>query len=245
MDRQRELDKLLRNRQTGSCDNRLKDALAFAEAFAQVENVVAVVSDMSNGVSHICNGRFASVLGIEGYSSENSIWEKRILDMMSAEEREAKFIAELRFFHYLRHLPKTKRANHCLFAKLRFTLPDGSMKDVLHRMYYLYDTELENVMYTICLYGPLSFDFNGKCQVVDTITGITEELSVGTNASVLGKRERQVLALIDSGMKSAEIAERLNISIHTVSRHRQEILAKLQMKNSIEACRLAKSMELI
>ena len=30
MDRQRELDKLLRNRQTGSCDNRLKDALAFA-----------------------------------------------------------------------------------------------------------------------------------------------------------------------------------------------------------------------
>ena len=80
MDRQRELDKLLRNRQTGSCDNRLKDALAFAEAFAQVENVVAVVSDTPNGVSHICNGRFASVLGIEGYSSENSIWEKRILD---------------------------------------------------------------------------------------------------------------------------------------------------------------------
>ncbi|MDE5899935.1 MAG: LuxR C-terminal-related transcriptional regulator [Muribaculaceae bacterium] len=51
--------------------------------------------------------------------------------------------------------------------------------------------------------------------------------------------------IIDSGLKSSEIADRLNISIHTVSRHRQEILAKLQEKNSIEACRLAKSMELI
>ena len=81
--------------------------------------------------------------------------------------------------------------------------------------------------------------------MVNTVTGITEELSVENNNSVLGNRERQVLTLIDSGLKSSEIADRLNISIHTVSRHRQEILAKLQVKNSIEACRVAKSMELI
>ena len=37
----------------------------------------------------------------------------------------------------------------------------------------------------------------------------------------------------------------LSISIHTVSRHRQEILTRLQVKNSIEACRLAKEMKLI
>ncbi len=95
------------------------------------------------------------------------------------------------------------------------------------------------------LYGPLPFDFKGKSHVVNTVTGITEELSVENNNSVLGNRERQVLMLIDSGLKSSEIADRLNISIHTVSRHRQEILAKLQVKNSIEACRVAKSMELI
>ena len=89
------------------------------------------------------------------------------------------------------------------------------------------------------------FDLKGKSHVVNTVTGITEELSVENNNSVLGNRERQVLTLIDSGLKSSEIADRLNISIHTVSRHRQEILAKLQVKNSIEACRVAKSMELI
>ena len=54
-----------------------------------------------------------------------------------------------------------------------------------------------------------------------------------------------MLALIDGGLTSKEIAARLNISLHTVSRHRQEILAKLQVKSSIEACRMARSMELI
>jgi len=37
----------------------------------------------------------------------------------------------------------------------------------------------------------------------------------------------------------------LSISTNTVSRHRQEILGKLQVKNSIEACRVAKDLKLI
>ena len=37
----------------------------------------------------------------------------------------------------------------------------------------------------------------------------------------------------------------LSISINTINRHRQEILGKLQVKNSIEACRIAKDLKLI
>ena len=50
---------------------------------------------------------------------------------------------------------------------------------------------------------------------------------------------------IDKGLMSKEISGRLSISINTVSRHRQEILGKLQVKNSIEACRIAKDLKLI
>ena len=39
------------------------------------------------------------------------------------------------------------------------------------------------------------------------------------------------------GMFSKEISEKLNISIHTVNRHRQNILEKLQVDNMIEAIR--------
>ncbi|WP_305116122.1 response regulator transcription factor, partial [Duncaniella muris] len=99
--------------------------------------------------------------------------------------------------------------------------------------------------YRIIVYSPMAFAMKWRNQAVNSLTGEAVELAETTNASILGPRECQVLSLIDQGLKSAEIAARLNISVHTVSRHRQEILAKLQVKNSIEACRLATRMGLI
>ena len=53
--------------------------------------------------------------------------------------------------------------------------------------------------------------------------------------ALLTPREREVLALAKEGMFSKEISEKLNISVHTVNRHRQNILEKLQVDNIIEA----------
>lgn len=221
------------------------NALAYARAIALVEGVVAVVSDLKQGRSVIIQGAFARQLGLESYSSENSIWEERILSLMSPSEQEQKYIAELRFFHFLRRLPRRQRGDYYLMTKLKFMLPDGRAQEVLHRMYYLYGRDSETVRYAVCLYGPRVSDFPGKSCAVNSVTGLTEDLTTVTNAEILSRRERQVLQLIDTGLKSSEIAERLSISLHTVSRHRQEILSKLQVKNSHEACRLAKSMGLI
>ena len=52
---------------------------------------------------------------------------------------------------------------------------------------------------------------------------------------LLTPREREILALAKEGMFSKEISEKLNISIHTVNRHRQNILEKLQVDNMIAA----------
>ena len=46
-------------------------------------------------------------------------------------------------------------------------------------------------------------------------------------------------------MMSKEIASTLSISINTVNRHRQNILEKLHVSNSIEACRIAKGLKLL
>ena len=51
----------------------------------------------------------------------------------------------------------------------------------------------------------------------------------------LSKREKQILSLIKDGMLSKEIAGKLFISVHTVNTHRQRILEKLNVSNSIEA----------
>ncbi|WP_273084794.1 LuxR family transcriptional regulator [Capnocytophaga gingivalis] len=70
---------------------------------------------------------------------------------------------------------------------------------------------------------------------------LTDEVVPFTIESVtdllLTPREREILALAKEGMFSKEISEKLNISIHTVNRHRQNILEKLQVDNIIEAIR--------
>ncbi|MDE7154138.1 MAG: LuxR C-terminal-related transcriptional regulator [Muribaculaceae bacterium] len=213
----------------------------YAEMLARIENVLVVVSDLRKGSSRIFSGGFGERLGLDGYTSENSIWEKEILRMMSETEKEEKFIAELRFFHYLRRLPKHRKSECFLLSKLRF----NDSFEVMHKMYYIFDENMETVLYAICVYSPMLFDFNGKSYIVNSITGIKEELTSATDNAIISRRERQILQLIDQGMKSIEIADALHISKNTVSRHRQEILAKLQVKNSIEACRLAKSMGLL
>ena len=239
------LDKLLRpENRSGEC-GQLSDILTHVRFWAYTENVLIVVSDMADGKSHIIAGGFARNLDIGDYQQENSIWESRILSLMSEEEQEQKYIAELRFFHYLRHLPKNKKTEYYLISKLRFRFLDGDIHDVLHRMYYMFDENGDNVRCAVCVYGPLPVDFKGKSFAVNSITGIKEELTAADNGSILSRRECQILAMIDTGMKSAEIADRLNISIHTVSRHRQEIIGKLQVKNTHEACSLAKSMGLL
>lgn len=239
------LDKLLRTENSAEGGMPLSDILVNMRFWARVENVLIVISDMAEGRSHIIAGGFARNLDIGDYQQENSIWETKILSLMSPQEQEEKYIAELRFFHYLRHLSKSKKTDYYLMSKLRFRFRDGDIHDVLHRMYYIFDENGENLKYAICIYGPLPFDFKGKSFAVNSITGIKEELTASGNDSILSRRECQILAMIDTGMKSAEIARMLNLSIHTVSRHRQEIIGKLQVKNTHEACRSAKSMGLL
>lgn len=54
----------------------------------------------------------------------------------------------------------------------------------------------------------------------------------------LTNREIEILRLIQKGMLSKEIADKLCISIHTVNIHRQNLLRKLGVQNSFEAIRL-------
>lgn len=245
MNNRTKIDNLLRNQSMTVEAIDLQKLLRYAESVAEIENVVAVVSDIRNNISKIYSGRFGAVLGIGDYRHENSIWEKVILDLMTESEREEKYLAELRFFNFLRHTPRNQRHNYYLASKLRVKTQRNESIDILHRMYYIYSVDSDAVCYALCLYGCMAFDFSGKSIVVNSLTGTTEELTSEKDISILSKRERQILKLIDSGRTSAQIAEALSISKNTVSRHRQDILAKLQVKNSMEACKIAKTLGIL
>jgi len=241
-DNHRKLDRLLRKQAEASVTMTPEGVYSYAQTLATIENALVVVSDLKRGESRIFSGSGLSErIGLKDYDSENSIWEREILSLMSEEEQEEKFIAELRFFHFLRHLPAHRRKEYFLMSRLRFL----NSQEMLHRMYYVFDDTASCVLFAICIYSPLYFDFPGKSHVVDSTTGIREELTSSANDVVLSRRECQILRLVASGMKSSEIAEALSISKNTVSRHRQDILARLQVKNSVEACRIARSMGIL
>ena len=241
----KKLNQLLKSQSFNGGTIDVSQLLDYAKNISQIENVTVVVSDMRCGISRIFPGKFGIVLGVSNYVEENSIWEKAILNLMTEKQREEKYLAELRFFNFLRHVPRHARPDYYLVSRLRMKAATGDTIDVIHRMYYIYADDSETVTHALCLYGRPAFDFIGKNRIVNSFTGISEELTASGDSSILSRREKQVLTLIDSGKRSYEIANILSISKNTVSRHRQQILAKLQVKNSMEACRIAKTMKII
>jgi two-component system response regulator NreC len=63
--------------------------------------------------------------------------------------------------------------------------------------------------------------------------------SVPQGLEDLTEREREVLALIAEGRSNPEIADALVISIKTVNRHRENIMAKLNLHSRVELVRYA------
>lgn len=82
--------------------------------------------------------------------------------------------------------------------------------------------------------------------IVDNHTGSVTVMRFKEKKNrLLTTREKEILMLIKDGLPSKQIADRLDISIHTVNRHRQNILEKLSVGNSVEAIMAAQSMKLL
>lgn len=66
-----------------------------------------------------------------------------------------------------------------------------------------------------------------------------EEIRHGFRKPILTNREREILKLIAEGKSSKEIAALLFISVHTVGRHRANLMEKLNMKKAADLVKYA------
>lgn len=216
--------------------------------YARMENAIAVLSDLRTNKSYIYYGKFLQILGIENNKKDSkfsSIWEEEIFNLIHPDDLASKHLQELCFFHFIKRQAKSKRTDYYLTSKLRMKTSTKSYIPVLHRMFYIPAPSKDTLWLALCLYSPLVFDISTKCIIVNSINGQITELDKQNNTKILSEREKQVLTLVDKGLASKAIAEMLSVSVNTISRHRQEILNKLQVKNSIEACRIAKELKII
>ncbi len=86
-----------------------------------------------------------------------------------------------------------------------------------------------------------------KLRIINYRTGETISFPINgkTSGIELSVREKEVLELARKGMMSKEISDTLSISIHTVNKHRQNIMQKMNAANVLEAIDYARKLGLL
>jgi DNA-binding CsgD family transcriptional regulator/PAS domain-containing protein len=97
--------------------------------------------------------------------------------------------------------------------------------------------------------SPDQSTFQGvRSKLLNCKTGVyhsLQELLPTSHQASLSPREIEILQLVRDGLLSKEISEKLSISVHTVNTHRQKILIKLNVDNSMEAVKYASELGLL
>ena len=213
---------------------------SIAKNFVELENGIAILSDLKNNKSYIYAGKIADELNIFQHKNTleiESIWEDELFEIINTEDVLQKHILELQFFQFIKTIPSERRKDFCVVSQLRLLHHHHSL---LHKMYYFSDPLYKNVELALCLYHfdfMLSSDYKGM--IINTTNGKVIQQTTVENSNFLSSREKEILSMIQSGKRSKEIANSLFISINTVNRHRQNILKKMRVGNMTEACTLA------
>lgn len=87
--------------------------------------------------------------------------------------------------------------------------------------------------------GVFLFPSVARVLVSDYLQRAEQAGDAGRPFDVLTDREHEVLSLIAQGLSNQEIADRLGISVKTVNRHRENIMAKLNLHGRVELVRYA------
>lgn len=251
--RSRELRNKLTGQHIGSVTNHeqlLAEARTHAASVAAVTEGIAVLSDFCSNICHTYAGRFGQkVFALAAYSlDESSPFEDEIFNRIVNDDLLERHILELRFFSFLRTLPLARRSDYRMSCLIRFVLPDGSTIPVLHNSRYLQWHENGAMWLGLCTYIPLPVggmtDVNG---IIDSTTGciVDEKQYTQNDDRVLSKRQTEILAFLAKGYASKQIADKLNISVHTVNRHRQDILSALKVINTASAVEIGLRMHII
>ncbi|BAP32598.1 uncharacterized protein CHSO_3561 [Chryseobacterium sp. StRB126] len=223
---------------------------SIAKMYSEIEKAICVLTDLKTRRSVIHYGGMSSMIGDDRSGEEteiSSIWEDEILNKVHPEDVRKKLVLEHYFFHFLKEIPMAEWMDYYMVVNLRMRSHSAEYLTVLHRMFYA--VEEDNARLALCIYSISGNNVNALLHengvIVNSMNGTTLYYNEFKYRDVLSAREKEVLLLIAHGKMSKEIAESLEISLNTVNRHRQNILQKLQVKNSIEAYRLAKAMELV
>ncbi|MDV7695634.1 helix-turn-helix transcriptional regulator [Chryseobacterium soli] len=212
-----------------------------ALVYSQMEGAISVLSDMQADKSYVYQSKAALELGLnltKNLSEIDSIWEEEIIRKIHPDDKLKKYIHELRFFKLMDSMNPQDRADYNVLSKIRMKDKNDEYRFVKHRMFYIYSPHNGRLRFALCLYNialDQSLLSSSEFLIINAIKGEIAVKDKLNYENILSKRELEILKYVGDGYASKEIADLLFISINTVSRHRQNILEKLKVKNSIKA----------
>lgn len=222
--------------------------LAFAETYAMCDNAIVALNNMRTGKCHIFLGKTAEVLGIGKSGTHvyvDSIFEEEIISCINPDNLVVQHLQELKFFNRMQ-TPQNISEGFPWYMEQIISMHDtnGKYHPVIHRIQYFPSEGKQGICYALCIYKLTKESFT-HARLIHKLTGEERRIDISELRSILSNREKELLQYIQKGLASKEIAVIMGISKNTVDRHRQNIIEKLQVSNTTEACFKAKRLGLI
>lgn len=252
----RELTAIYESQQLGKenlDDSEIERCKNIAENYASVVNGCTVITDASCDHCYLFIGAAGPYLGIsvswpvaiEFASSDEDI----VYNRLHPEDLVEKRMLEYEFFKFVDSLSAEEKLNYQATCRIRIRNSQGDFTCVDNTTQVIGPSPAGKIWLILCTYS-LASDQKWTGDISPIIknnrTGNITSLSFSDKRKhILTPREKEILLLIKEGKASKQIADILNISVHTVNRHRQNILEKLSVSSSIEAIMAVESMKLI
>lgn len=234
-------------------ETKLRAANAMAQTVAEVSGGCTVLTDASCNRCYVVSGGFGGVIGLSGPTGVcqafDSSDEDEIYGRIHPEDIVEKRMLEYEFFKLIDTLPPDEKKLYRATSRFRMQGSDGVCRIVDNSTQVIELSPAGKIWLILCCYNLSAEGRNDDgigAAVVNSRTGEIRRLSFdGKRQHILSEREKEVLKLIRDGKPSKQIADRLGISIHTVNRHRQNIIEKLSVGNSVEAVTAATLMRIL
>lgn len=212
-----------------------------------------VITDASADRCHIFSGKIAYILGISDLphyiATYESSDEDAIYSRIHPEDLVDKRMLEYEFFKFINPLTDAEKLHHKAACRIRMQNRYGEYIYFDNSTQIIHPSPAGKIWLILCRYciSPNQEEMTGISPVlINSDSGAVTPLSITTRRNqVLSRREKEVMRLIKDGKASKQIAGLLGISIHTVNRHRQNIIEKLSVSNSTEAVAAATAMKLL
>lgn len=179
----------------------------------------------------------------------NSSDEDEIYSRIHPEDLVDKRMLEYEFFKFVDSLPVGEKLNWKATCRIRLKDREGKYIPIENSTRVLNLSPNGKVWLILCTYNlspkqEMTEDIQ-PCLVNNTTGEIKLLYLSKKRTQILTNREKEILNLIKAGRLSKQIADVLDISVHTVNRHRQNILNKLSVSTSAEAVMAASAMKLL